>query len=169
MHQMGEARLQASRAILSYVVPSASELIDQVRKKVAAGGLAGLDSAAGGADIELLEVLGEGAYGKVYKGLWRGTVCAVKSILLPASISGAEKRDKMAFSVFFPRLGNMQGWWPSVVPSCHLLTLNPACPPLQWRWPSAVPSRTPTSSRPTMPTSTRACTTWRWSTCRACR
>ena len=100
MHQMGEARLQASRAILSYVVPSASELIDQVREKVAAGGLAaGLDS--DGEDIEVLEVLGEGAYGKVYKGLWRGTVCAVKSILLPASISGAEKRDKMAFSEYF--------------------------------------------------------------------
>ena len=30
MHQMGEARLQASKAILSYVVPSASDLIDQV-------------------------------------------------------------------------------------------------------------------------------------------
>ena len=30
MRQMGEARLQASRAILSYVVPSASDLINQV-------------------------------------------------------------------------------------------------------------------------------------------
>ena len=98
MHQMGEARLQASRAILSYVVPSASELIDQVREKVAAGGLAGLDSAAGGADIELLEVLGEGAFGKVYKALWRGTVCAVKSMMLPANMSGLEQRERMAFS-----------------------------------------------------------------------
>ena len=32
MQQMGEARLQAARAILSYVVPSASDLIDQVEQ-----------------------------------------------------------------------------------------------------------------------------------------
>jgi hypothetical protein len=32
---------------------------------------------------------------QVYKGLWRGTVVAVKTMLLPANMSGAEKREKM--------------------------------------------------------------------------
>jgi hypothetical protein len=32
----------------------------------------------------------------VYKGLWKGTVVAVKTIVLPAVMSGQEKREKMA-------------------------------------------------------------------------
>jgi hypothetical protein len=32
----------------------------------------------------------------VYKGLWKGTVVAVKTMLLPSGLSGAEKREKMA-------------------------------------------------------------------------
>jgi hypothetical protein len=34
-------------------------------------------------------------FGKVYKGLWRGTVVAVKTMVMPANMSGAEKREKM--------------------------------------------------------------------------
>lgn len=33
---------------------------------------------------------------QVYKGLWKGTVVAVKTIVLPAAMSGQEKREKMA-------------------------------------------------------------------------
>jgi hypothetical protein len=32
---------------------------------------------------------------QVYKGLWRGSIVAVKTMLLPANMSGAEKREKM--------------------------------------------------------------------------
>ncbi len=34
-------------------------------------------------------------YGKVYKGLWQGTEVAVKTSILPANMSGVEKREKM--------------------------------------------------------------------------
>jgi hypothetical protein len=33
---------------------------------------------------------------QVYKGLWKGTTVAVKTMLLPSAMSGAEKREKMA-------------------------------------------------------------------------
>ncbi|GFR42839.1 hypothetical protein Agub_g3797 [Astrephomene gubernaculifera] len=46
--------------------------------------------------ITILEKLGEGTFGKVYRGLWRGTEVAIKTIVLPANMSGKEKREKMA-------------------------------------------------------------------------
>ncbi|GLC35482.1 hypothetical protein PLESTB_000202500 [Pleodorina starrii] len=47
-------------------------------------------------NIQVFEVLGAGAFGKVQKGLWRGTVVAVKTMILPANMTGQEKREKMA-------------------------------------------------------------------------
>ncbi|KAG2500644.1 hypothetical protein HYH03_001411 [Edaphochlamys debaryana] len=46
--------------------------------------------------IQVFELLGQGAFGKVQKGLWRGTVVAVKTMILPANMTGQQKREKMA-------------------------------------------------------------------------
>lgn len=46
-------------------------------------------------DIQMIAPISEGSYGKVYKGLWQGTEVAVKMMVLPANMSGAEKREKM--------------------------------------------------------------------------
>lgn len=45
--------------------------------------------------VTLISVLGEGAFGRVYKANWKGIIVAVKVMVLPA-LSGQEKREKMA-------------------------------------------------------------------------
>ncbi len=35
-------------------------------------------------------------FGKVHKGLWRGMEVAVRTMILPANMSGKEKRERMA-------------------------------------------------------------------------
>ncbi|WIA41787.1 hypothetical protein OEZ86_009120 [Tetradesmus obliquus] len=47
-------------------------------------------------ELVLQSVLGEGSYGKVFKATWKGTVVAVKIMVLPSYMSGKEKREKMA-------------------------------------------------------------------------
>ena len=46
-------------------------------------------------DLEILHIIGEGSFGKVFKCLWRGSTVALKSLLLPANMSRQEKREKM--------------------------------------------------------------------------
>ncbi|GIL91710.1 hypothetical protein Vretimale_14832 [Volvox reticuliferus] len=58
------------------------------RKSANSGGLS--------TDLILGEMIGEGTFGKVYRGLWRGTEVAIKTIILPTNMSGKEKREKMA-------------------------------------------------------------------------
>ncbi|KAI8468110.1 MAG: kinase-like domain-containing protein [Monoraphidium minutum] len=57
----------------------------------------GVTSGDGGVDeLQLLELMDEGTYGKVFRGLWRGSVVAIKTMILPAKMSGQEKRERMA-------------------------------------------------------------------------
>ncbi|KAG1669861.1 hypothetical protein FOA52_012449 [Chlamydomonas sp. UWO 241] len=71
-----------------------ADLINAVKQDLFAGGKSEL---AAGNEVELLEDLGAGAFGKVYRGLWKGTVVAVKSMLLQGgSVSSSSHRERMA-------------------------------------------------------------------------
>ncbi|GAX80143.1 hypothetical protein CEUSTIGMA_g7581.t1 [Chlamydomonas eustigma] len=47
-------------------------------------------------DVELMELMGEGSYGQVYRGRWKDLDVAVKCMVLPIKLSRAEHRDRMA-------------------------------------------------------------------------
>mmetsp|Transcript_38872 Transcript_38872/g.115659 ORF Transcript_38872/g.115659 Transcript_38872/m.115659 type:complete len:959 (-) Transcript_38872:492-3368(-) len=68
------------------------EVIEAVRRSISQHpvGTQGVE------DIELRQLLSEGAYGKVYRGLWQGTEVAIKTQLLAGGMSADEKREKMA-------------------------------------------------------------------------
>lgn len=110
---MGQLRSQI--AVPLAVPQSIMDLIDSVRRQVkgeaegSEGGgeaatfsrvstspLSGGAAGAGGGSLEVMEMIGEGAFAKVYRGLWRGTPVAVKRMVLSHSMSGAEKRERMA-------------------------------------------------------------------------
>lgn len=47
-------------------------------------------------EIHLHHMIGQGATGTVYRGEWRGTVVAVKRMVLPSAMSNSERAQKMA-------------------------------------------------------------------------
>ncbi|GAX83628.1 hypothetical protein CEUSTIGMA_g11052.t1 [Chlamydomonas eustigma] len=70
---------------------AAAELIASVQRQITAG-----EAVPGGEQIQILEDLGSGAYGKVSKGIWRGREVAVKTMVLPTNMSSKESRERMA-------------------------------------------------------------------------
>ncbi|KAI8466064.1 MAG: hypothetical protein J3K34DRAFT_524825 [Monoraphidium minutum] len=90
----GESRTNMTGVTTSM---GATERIEEARQQlIRQTAAAGASSAPGGDHVVLQELLGEGSFGKVFKALWKGTVVAVKTMVLPANMSGQEKREKMA-------------------------------------------------------------------------
>ncbi|GAX79558.1 hypothetical protein CEUSTIGMA_g6999.t1 [Chlamydomonas eustigma] len=75
-----------------YSKPLATELIETVQMQIANTSMAERPSR----QIERLALLGSESYGKVYKGRWRDMDVAIKSMMLPYKMSGAEKSHCMA-------------------------------------------------------------------------
>ncbi|EFJ47232.1 hypothetical protein VOLCADRAFT_92279 [Volvox carteri f. nagariensis] len=48
------------------------------------------------AAVRILEPIGRGAFGRVYRGVWQGIAVAVKVLMLPASLSPDERHHHMA-------------------------------------------------------------------------
>ncbi|KAG2431643.1 hypothetical protein HYH02_013220 [Chlamydomonas schloesseri] len=89
----GGAASQAT-SIMSGSMPTEARIEELKRAMMGAG--AGVGGMHRNEQITLTELLGEGTFGKVYKGVWRGTTVAVKTMVLPTNMSGKEKREKMA-------------------------------------------------------------------------
>ncbi|GAX73536.1 hypothetical protein CEUSTIGMA_g987.t1 [Chlamydomonas eustigma] len=70
---------------------AAAELIAGVQRQ-----LAGSLSMEDDGGLEVMEMIGEGSYGKVFKGRWKGREVAVKSVTLPSNMSGKERHRQMA-------------------------------------------------------------------------
>ncbi|KXZ54296.1 hypothetical protein GPECTOR_5g382 [Gonium pectorale] len=76
--------------------PGPLDNINAAKQAIVAGRPPGSDTESALDDLVLLNVLGEGSYGRVYRALWRGTTVACKIILLPAHMSGRERHERMA-------------------------------------------------------------------------
>ncbi|PNH06725.1 Mitogen-activated protein kinase kinase kinase 11 [Tetrabaena socialis] len=85
----GGSSMELSRESATY------DRIEALRRQLTTNRSSAKLGAQAGEDLKLGEILGEGSFGKVFKGEWRGTEVAVKTMVLPANMSGAEKREKM--------------------------------------------------------------------------
>lgn len=72
------------------------DLIDRTSKRMSRASVALLDQGSEIPDLEILHIVGEGSFGKVFKCLWRGSPVALKTLVLPSNMSRQEKREKMA-------------------------------------------------------------------------
>ncbi|GAX84475.1 hypothetical protein CEUSTIGMA_g11895.t1 [Chlamydomonas eustigma] len=70
----------------------ASELLESVRLQITNTTMEERPSRK----IEQLDMIGSGSYGNVFRGTWRGQEVAIKNMVLPSNMSGAERSQRMA-------------------------------------------------------------------------
>ncbi|PNH00340.1 hypothetical protein TSOC_013841 [Tetrabaena socialis] len=82
--------LLPTRASAADLFLAESGQVEAVRRQLAAGGQV--------AAVQVLELIGQGSYARVYRGLWQGRVVALKVMMLPSGLRQQQAQMEAAVS-----------------------------------------------------------------------
>mmetsp|Transcript_36334 Transcript_36334/g.80856 ORF Transcript_36334/g.80856 Transcript_36334/m.80856 type:complete len:1087 (+) Transcript_36334:74-3334(+) len=70
--------------------------VEELRKSVVLSTQSPSDGSNHCSSLVIMEQIGSGMYGKVFKGTWDGHEVAIKRVILPVGMSGSERHERMA-------------------------------------------------------------------------